>query len=328
MQRGFFVTRVKGIIGSIVGSGFLLVGFGILLVLNQTIQQDFDEILTERPPLTERDAPWNAKLLKSLSLGFAPVTVDFLLLQFLGDGRISHLTPTQKHAESFYVLDVATEIDPEFFALYFYGSGLLTGVRDDNLGASILATRGIKQLEGATIKESEAYQKRYWPEPWRLYLNELYLAVYEAQDMPRAERALDRAIAYPNSPPYFKAFRERLKTEEGRYEVSFRTLEHMLKVQQTEEGRAPFLKRQQDLKLNFWLYQMNQKYQTKSERRALVGTRDPLGGVLSVNHEGLLDTTSERARNPWDNKDFIEKRYEDRQLEKPNETQKTQTRGE
>lgn len=291
------------------GSAFLaIMGLSGLFVANQFLHEDYRVQLSRRPPLTERDAPWNSNLLRALSFGFTPVTVDFLLLQFLGDDRIQHLSPDQKHAESFYVLDLATRLDPLFFQLYLAGAGILTAVRDDNAGAYQLNQRGIETLEGKVSSENETFKELYWPHPWRLYLNQVYLSLYEAQDVELAKAALDRAVLYKDSPDYFKSLRERLETEEGRYEVSFRTLDHMISLQRTPEAKAPFLKRQQDLKLNYWLWKLNESAPTRKAKEAKVGIQDPLGGKIYINSEGLLDSTSERSKNPWVNKEFIYQR--------------------
>ena len=279
-----------------------------------------------------RDATWvplptqvaelaSAEKVRTFSFGHWPSIVDWLWVKTLQDPSLQPVASGEKAAIA-PLLDLATELDPAFFAAYYYGSLLLSIVRSDGESAVRLLLRG----EDFRTKELPDYPLEFQESEWRhrtqipLLLGYVYL--YDLENLPKAAEYYRAASQQPDAPIYLKNLGERLKTPEGQYESAITYLTGMAKAEADPEMRDKLLKKRDALYVGLYLYEINQsfrsflnrfpsyraqvasklsrmeldRYWLKFQKQFKVSKKDPFGGILSLDPSGRVISSSRKER--------------------------------
>lgn len=267
----------------------------------------------------EQEAKWDPSLVRMLSFGQLPTTIDLLWLRVLADPAYAHVLAGQ-HAPAYYDLDLATDLDPAFFELYHLGSYLLSIVRNDNTGARDLLEKGRRFHREALSAYPESFQKKYWGQAWGIYLTLAYVYLFELQDMPQAARVFREAAEIPGAPVYLQSLKERLARTGGEYDVALRLLNHLIEQAPDEPSRERLMSKRRSLLLSQYLHVLNERFRAFVDRdpaarrsqqvprelaerlwRAFqaqerLAPSDPWGGRLSLGPSGRIVSTTPHER--------------------------------
>ncbi len=287
----------------------------VLLASGLWITRSSQMYWVEPPRVDEgRIAPDAVRL---LSFGHAPVVTDWLWIRFLADPSIAHAQKGTR-AAVFRDLDLATDLDPKFFEAYFYGANILTVIRDDNEGAQALLTKAQAFRKSQLPELPSEFREEFWSDEFAIPLTLAYVYIYELDDLPRGAEAFQEAARLPKSPAYLQSLVEKLKTTEGQIEVGLGYTGFLAQMfKDNPEALARLERRKRGLVAFQYLYGLNKGYLSflKNHPRyrasvsptsdellrlfreylAQVGNpgRDPWGGVLSLNSEGKIVSTTE-----------------------------------
>ncbi len=270
-------------------------------------------------PHMDRQEKWNPELIKALSFGQWPLTVDWLWILALQDPALSHVSVGQR-ASIFYDFDLATDIDPAFIEAYVYGGNLLTVVRNDNEGARVLLEKGEKFREENLPKYPKNFREVTWKSSWWIPVTLGYVYLYELNDLPNASRAFHAAGEIPNSPEYVKSLGEKMKTRNGQYEIAIRLVDYFRSVNKDERVLEGFEKKRRDLILSQYLYNLNEQfvdylktipeyrrsslvarpkmtqYFGKFLKTRQVGSTDPFGGKIYLDEGDRINSSTPREK--------------------------------
>jgi hypothetical protein len=270
------------------------------------------------PPLQER-MKWNPTLVKALSFGQWPMVVDMLWIRALQDPSLSHV-PEGTHAPIFHDFDLATELDPAFAEVYIYGANMLVIIRNDKYGAAELLTKGEKFRKEELPHYPKEFFERYWRRGWWVPLTLGYTYLYELNDVARAARAFTEAAKMDGVPEHIRSLGTRLLTVEGQYDVALSLLDMLIQQQKDERVAEGLEKRKRNLLLSKYLYDLNsdfmeylqkqpdyrkslsvsregmQKFWLRFRKETVTPATDPLGGVLSVNEQGKVVSSTPREK--------------------------------
>ena len=278
-----------------------LIGAALLLGLALMAARQDSQLRNLRPPwipppeeITQSLHPTAARV---LSFGHLPVWVDALLVRGLAEAAIEPVAPGT-HPALYYWLDLATQLDPLQFELYWFGSNILSIVRRDGTGADLLLDRSHSVIVQSTYPEA-GFQKRHWSEAWQLELMRGYNALFELQDFDKAQASFELASRLPGALPFLGPLSRRLSTREGRIEVASRTLTSLLARKNAPEVQAQLEERARELRLARFLFALESEFIASKSRsfesflmkKGVSG--DPEGGKLSWNPaRGRIETTS------------------------------------
>ncbi len=274
---------------------FAILGLGLVLAarLNDRLR------LLDAPlvlPPEEAEQTLNPRTAEILSFGHLPAVVDALVVKAISDPAIDPVKPGT-HPPLFYQLDLATQLDPHQFELYWIAGSLLSIIRWDGAGAAALLDRAHEIISSGSFPEP-GFQKKYWSYAWQLELMRGYTALFEHQDFSKARESFELASRLPGSHPFLAALARRLETREGRIEVAIRTLNSLLErkndpaVQQTLEVRLS------EARIAQFLLALEQEFLASSLHRfdEFLKSRqiqaDPMGGSLSWNADTRRIVTS------------------------------------
>ncbi len=232
------------------------------------------------------------RIAAALSFGHEQALVDWLWIRALADLTVHKVRPGER-ASLFYPCNLATELDPLHFYVYFYCGTLLSIVRSDGEGAKTLLERGEKVRTEALPTLGADFKAKFWPEAWRVPATLAYTYLFELNQPAKAVSLFLNAGEEAGALDLFKSLANRLKTAVGRFEVYQTRLEMALKVTKDPLRREQFLKRHQHLKLEYWLFTLNKNYK---KTRLFTGGTDPLGGKLILRDDGMIDTETEYER--------------------------------
>lgn len=263
------------------------------------------------PPVA-RDYRLPSSIYRVFSFGFVPVAVDIFLLRFLiEDPAYSHVVPGT-HAPAFFDLDLATDLDPAFFDLYFVGANFLAIVRNDVQGAESLLLKAEKFRAGALQTDyPESFSSHYWDKSWMLPMILGYIYLFEMQDMIRAAPAFLQAGSYANSPAFLKRLSARLNDPVTRYDVLAQLLDGMIRGNPPPAIKAVYEERLRSIRIQQVLYVSRLKVAAELKRpikdasrlrvktaferlraRGAVPAKDPSGGRIFVDASGNIVTDS------------------------------------
>jgi hypothetical protein len=304
----FFRSTVTQHLLGFLGSGCLL-SFGLWLSSASQLYW------VQRPREDEgRISPAAVKL---LSFGQAPVVTDWLWIRFLVDPSIAHAQKGVR-AAVFRDLDLATDLDSKFFEAYIYGANILTVIRDDNEGAHALLSKAQTFRKQKLSQLPDAFREEFWSDEFAIPLTLAYVYIYELDDLPRGAEAFKEAAQLPKAPAYLQSLVEKLKTTEGQIEVGLGYTGFLAEMfKSNPEALERLERRKRGLVAFQYLYGLNKGYLSflKNHPRyrasvsptddellryfreylAKIGNpgRDPWGGVLSLNSEGKIISTTE-----------------------------------
>jgi hypothetical protein len=277
-----------------------LLALGLFLAarLNDTLRVwDVPVVL----PPDEAEQTLNPRTAEILSFGHVPAVVDALVVKAISDPAIEPVRPGT-HPPLFYELDLATQLDPHQFELYWIAGSLLSIIRWDGSGAALLLDRAHEIIATRSFPEP-GFQEKYWSYAWQLELMRGYTALFELQDFAKARESFELASQLPGALPFLGSLARRLETREGRIEVAARTLASLLRrknapaVQQTLEARF------REVQLAQFLLSVEVDFLASRENSfdRFLKTRqinsDPLGGSLSWNASGRrVITTTDLGR--------------------------------
>jgi hypothetical protein len=252
-----------------------------------------------------------------LSFGHAQVVTNWLWIRFLADPSLAH-TKEGVRAAVFRDLDLATDLDAKFFEAYAYGANILTVIRDDNKGAEALLLKAQNFRRNELTLLPAAFREEFWADEFAIPLTLAYVYIYELDDLPRGAEAFQEAARLPKSPAYLQSLIEKLKTTEGQIEVGIGYTSFLTEVfRNNPEALERLERRKRSLVAFQFLYGLNKGYLSflKNHPRyrasvsptddellryfreylAKIGnpSRDPWGGVLSLNSEGKIISTTE-----------------------------------
>jgi hypothetical protein len=277
-----------------------LVGLGLFLAVRLEGTLRSLDVAIVVPP-AEAEQALNPRSAEILSFGHVPALVDALVVKAISDPAIDPVRPGS-HPPLFYELDLATQLDPHQFELYWIAGSLLSIIRWDGVGAELLLDRAHEIIASRSYPEP-GFQEKYWAYAWQLELMRGYTALFEHQDFDKARESFELASRLPGALPFLAPLARRLESREGRFEVAARTLDSLLQrkndpaVQQVLETRA------RELRLAQFLFALEKDFLASREgsfQRFLSSRRmttDPWGGTLSWNRaSGRILTTTDLGR--------------------------------
>ena len=268
---------------SLMGLCFLLLALWAAR-LNSELRELDPPGVTPAPEISQSLHPKAALV---LSLGHVPALVDSLLIRALSETSLDPVAPNTR-APVFFLMDLATQLDPHYFELYWVSASLLSIVYRDGVGAGILLDRAHEVLEKGDFP-SESFQTRYWAYAWQLEMMRGYNALFELGDLKRAREAFQLSAKLPGSMSFLENISKRLDTREGRIEIVSKTLEGLLQRRNDPVVQRELEDRARVARLARFLDQTEREYVQSREAffekflssRGIV--KDPEGGTLSWN---------------------------------------------
>ncbi len=285
-----------------------LITAGVVCLVGLFVQQD---LVVARPRVSQEITDdvgytWNPNLFRIISFGQSTLAVDWLMLKFLTTAEWKRVQ-VGKRAKQFYDLDLATEVDPAFFALYTAGANFLTVVRNDNEGAYLIISKGDAfRRDGLRKRYSESFIRDYWQNEWRIPLTKAYVELFEMNNLAAASESLEGIDSFPDAPIYLKRLSKRLSDPVGRYEVADRIISQSLRSAKDEREKAIWEKKKRDLAIAWFLAEANEAFKrfpsrdtpqnrwVKFVRENPRFARDPVGGKVFVANDSRLNSETPR----------------------------------
>jgi hypothetical protein len=270
------------------------------------------------PP--ERGSHWDPEIFKILTLGEYPAAIDALLIDVLGDDRLTKV-PRGTHARIFYDLELMTAVDPAYYDAYYSGANLLAVVRGDAIGARDILVRANSYRKEVLPGMAEKFKTDYWSRSWWIPLLQGYVNLFELGDLPSASVSFREAAEIPGSPEYLQSLEKRLVKPGGEYEVGLRLLHFMILVAKDDRARQEELTRKLDsLRVGQFLFELNrsfkefldtnrdynasaslsparmQSYWKAFLKKGRYSERDPWGGTVLLDASGRAATSTPHVR--------------------------------
>jgi tetratricopeptide (TPR) repeat protein len=160
--------------------------------------------------VTEQEALYisSPKVLRRLSLGYTGLLADIYwtrAVQYFGErhhrgaGDFRLLAP---------LLQVTTELDPQLFPAYQFGSNFLAPKPPDGAG-----------LPGAAL-DLMKYGIAHNPDKWRLYYNLGFLYFTELKDYAKAAEAFEQGAKLPVTSPFMPVLAARMAQHAGEFDTA------------------------------------------------------------------------------------------------------------
>jgi hypothetical protein len=265
-------------------------------------------------------------LFKAFSFGHLPSFIDTLTIRFVLDPSSTDEDPKlpslEPHSESFYLLDLATDLDTSYFSLYFHGANYLAIVRNDAGGALKLLLKSELYRKEELPKMPSRFQEHYWSTPWSLLVTLAYVYLFEFEQIDKAASAFLDASTLPGAPAYLDRLAAQLKDPVGVYDVGLRLLNFMIQSAPKDDvkTREKLEWKRKHLFLNQYLFQLNEDFRrelsqnpeyakstqiSKSflekawknfQKKFRLAPHEFLGGTLYLDSNGKIQTTSPRER--------------------------------
>lgn len=290
----------------------LALGIAVILIITaqaflNTRIRDLDTAWVEPP--REGEMRWNPQLFRALVMNQSAAATDWLWMRACQDPAYAWVKQGE-HPPAYYDLDLASELDPAFYDLYYYGGGLLTVVRNDNPGALEILGKGEKFRKNDLPGFSEEFKKRYWKEAWTVPMLLAYIYMFEINDINKAADILSEVAKIERAPAHLGLLAKRMGTFEGRVEVGMRMLDTFIERTADEAVKEKFLLKKKALVLTKYMYGINKAYvefvHSYGKGKAVSGPglwsafisryqgaiRDPFGGELSVDGSGKVVTST------------------------------------
>jgi tetratricopeptide (TPR) repeat protein len=151
----------------------------------------------------------SGKLLKIMSLEYAPLMADFYwtrVVQFYGN---KHVRGNANMDELWPLLDITTTLDPNLLPAYRFGAIFLSQHAPAGAGRPDLAV----QLIQRGIKAN--------PEYWRLYEDLGFVYYFDLKDYPKASEAFLEGSKQPHALVWMKVMAAKIAAEGESYQTSF-----------------------------------------------------------------------------------------------------------
>ncbi len=205
--------------------------------------------------------PKSPELARALSLGHTASWVDWLLIKFLTDGE-SHKVPRGERAPVYWDLLLASDLDPGFFEIYYFGANVLTIIRDDNEGAKILLDRGEKFRTRELPKLGAEFRSRFWQGEIGFLITRTYVEIFEMDNLPAGVEAFREIAKLPNPPEHVLRLVSRADTPEGQIGIGIQLIKFLIESQGKEPAEREKLQaRLRSLQVIQHLYGLNQAFQ-------------------------------------------------------------------
>ncbi len=246
-------------IKTIITCGMITVGFVAIFFLSNRLEN-------VRPPLPEgyedQDLALQGAKLRGFSLGLEGLIADWYWmqsLQYIGekvlkskeDLNLENLTSLNPRL-LYPLLDNATDLDPQFKAVYSYGAIVLPAI--DPQQAIKIAEKGIANN----------------PNEWRFHQHLGYI-YWRLKNYEKAAEVYEEGARIPGSPPFMKIMAAQMRNEGGSRETARAIYEQMLKEAedaQTRENAAAHLLRLDSLDERDALRPALEDFQKKNNRCA------------------------------------------------------------
>ncbi len=269
------------------------------------------------PPRMDRDKV-SPVLVRALSLGHSAMMADWAWIHALQDTALFHV-PEGVRASIYYDFDLATDLDPAFAEVYMYGANLLVVVRDDAVGGADLLKKGEKFRKEELPKYPKEFRDNYWRRTWWIPLTLGYTYLYELNDVVGAAEAFGEAGKMEGAPEHVRNLGKRLKTKTGQYDVALNIIDLLISQAKDDRVVEGLEKKRRNLLLSKYVFDLNTDFREFLEKqpeyrrsvspprdvlqklwvrfqRELGGIKtDPVGGVLSLDTDGKIQTTTERT---------------------------------
>jgi tetratricopeptide (TPR) repeat protein len=203
----------------------LIFGFPAIFGLSRFLEANKPEIPAE---MLEQDLAFNGATLKKVSMGFEGLIADYYwmkALQYVGgklvesEGKfqLDDLRPLNPRLLYPYI-DTATTLDPEFSAVYAYGSTVLPAV--DSEQAIKISEKGIAAQ----------------PEDWRMYHN-LGFIYWQIGSYQKAAEIYDAGSAKPDAPAWMRQMSAKMRADGGSRNTAREIYLQMYNSAQDEQTR-------------------------------------------------------------------------------------------
>jgi hypothetical protein len=283
------------------------------LILQVTLNLHIQRINQVKLPVEGENAHrWDPRLFKMVSFGHLPAAIDWMWIQVLLDTNIDHVAKGT-HPAIYYTLDLITDLDPINYSAYRAGANLLSVIRDDGPGARDILEKGNRFRKEKLASYPVKLQQDYWGYSWGIPYLLAYVYMFDLEDIPHAAAAFQETAAIPGSPDFLQSIQKRLESPGGEYEVGLRLLNHMIQGEKDEDAKEELIKKRNSLVVGQFLFEINHSFQgflqvrsrmpgslqSKFEaylKSSRTPSRDPWGGVLSVNQMGRIKTSTPHHR--------------------------------
>jgi len=151
----------------------------------------------------------SAKLMKTVSLEYAPLMADFYwtrVVQFYGN---KHVRGDANLEQLWPLLDITTTLDPNLIVAYRFGAIFLSQRPPGGAGRPDLAV----QLIQRGIKAN--------PDYWRLYEDLGFIYYFDMKDYKKAAEAFEEGSKNPHALIWMKVMAAKIAAEGESYETSF-----------------------------------------------------------------------------------------------------------
>ena len=209
---------------TIIAAAVIIVGFAAVFGLSNFLEKT-------KPPVPENYADHDLALrggsLKGFALGLEGLIADWYWMQSLqyignkvvkseGDINLENLTALNPRLLYPY-LDTASDLDPQFMAVYSYGAVVLPAINAEQ--AVKIAEKGIRNN----------------PQEWRLY-HQLGYIYWRLGDYEKAAEIYARGAEIKGAAPFMKLMAAKLKSEGGSRETAREIYRQM--AAETEDKQA------------------------------------------------------------------------------------------
>jgi len=275
------------------------------LALNGSLVRKERKVRIEESPDSAISASfrWHPELYRLLAFGHVPASVDWLLIRFLVDTNLSKVKNDQE-TEAFRILNLATDLDPAFHALYYHGANFLAVARDDKVGALRLLEKAEAFMNGPMKSYPEQFRKETWANSWRLFHTKGYLFLFEFQDARRAAEAYARMAEFPDAPTAIRIMAQNNQSPEGQFNLAANSITLLKRLHPEDEiyqgdliRREKFLLTAKDLVIwNRKLREIAGRRRpsaadfAKFRREYSIPSHDRLGGEIFLNSGGSIDS--------------------------------------
>jgi tetratricopeptide (TPR) repeat protein len=182
----------------------LSLGFALLWRLQEKIDVRLGAMHQEQDELTLQ----SPKLVKLLSLEYAPLMADVYWTRAVQYYGKEHAGPNPRYALLWPLLDISTTLDPRLLPAYRFGAMFLSDAPPRGAGRADLAI----ELIHRGMKEN--------PEYWRFYEDLGFVYYFNLKDYPKASKAFEDGSKIPQAQVWMKVMAAKIAEEGESLETS------------------------------------------------------------------------------------------------------------
>jgi tetratricopeptide (TPR) repeat protein len=153
---------------------------------------------------------FNYNFLKYISLGNRRMFADWIWVQTLLESDLEHYKRNDLNNWMYIRFNTILTLDPKFLEAYQFGGQYLSIIKDDDLGAIDIYTKGLSM----------------YPEDYFLIWNTGFHYYYELGDYEAAAKLFEKILYHKRSPNYLPSILAKLKNKGGDYETALKILEN------------------------------------------------------------------------------------------------------